>query len=131
MRYALLIALLAFPAAALSAATAVAADEREVFYGTWGTPKQCARAPIKPGGTVLAEPFEIDAEWLRQGRFWCRLSWYPIEQREDGFFTGARAQCGEDSVRGYSLGMVLSGDKLTLRWDFPRSNGPLALCPRS
>lgn len=124
MRCAFLIFLLAFPAAA-------AADEREVFYGTWGTAEQCARAPLKPGGTVLAEPFEISADWLRQGRFWCRLTWGPMERREDGLFTGAHAQCGEDSVRGYFLGMTLSGDDLTLRWHFPFSNGPLARCQGS
>jgi len=106
----------------------VAADDRTVFYGAWGTAKQCARAPIRPGGTVLAEPFVIDSEWLRQGRFWCRLSWGPVEPRENGFFTGARAQCGEDAARGYFLGMILSGNDLTLRWDFPLSNGPLRRC---
>ena len=107
------------------------ADERAMFYGSWGTAKQCSRAPIKPGGTVLSEPFVISSEWLRQGRFWCRLTWGPMERREDGFFTGADAQCGEDSVRGYFLGMALSGDDLTLRWNFPFSNGPLARCPSS
>lgn len=120
MRYAFLIVLLAFPAAA---------DERAVFYGTWGTAKQCSRAPVKPGGTVLAAPFEISPEWLRQGQIWCRLSWFPIEPRGDGFFSGARAQCGEDTVRDYMLGVELSGGELTLRWDFPLSSGPLARCP--
>ncbi len=119
MRYAFLIALFAFPAVA---------DEREVFHGTWGTPKQCSREPIKPNGTVLAEPFEINAEWLKQGGLWCRLNWFPVEAREDGLFSGANAQCGEDSVRGYVLGMKLSDDNLTLRWGFPFSNGPLQRC---
>lgn len=105
-----------------------AAGDRAVFYGTWGTAKQCSRAPIRPGGTVLAEPFVISSEWLRQGSFWCRLNWGPMETRKNGFFTGAHAQCGEDSVRGYFLGMSLSGDDLTLRWDFPVSNGPLRRC---
>ena len=109
-------------------AAPVAADDRAAFYGTWGTAKQCTRAPIRPGGTVLAEPFEISSEWLRQGRFWCRLNWGPMEARENGFFTGAHAQCGEDTVRGYFVGMILSGDDLTLRWDFPLSNGPLRRC---
>ncbi len=113
---------------ALAAGAAAAADEREVFYGTWGTARQCDRAPIQPGGTVLAEPFEIDAEWLKHGRIWCRLDWFPIEPRGDGFFTGARAQCGEDSAVDYLLGMELSGDVLTLRWDF-HLVGPLARCP--
>lgn len=113
----------------MCAAWSASADERAAFYGTWGAPQQCARAPIKPGGTVLAAPFEIDAEWLRHGQVWCRLRWFPIEPRADGAFTGAQAQCGEDSVRGYRLGMVLSGETLTLRWGFGRSNGPLARCP--
>ncbi|MEO1066561.1 MAG: hypothetical protein AAFW47_04200 [Pseudomonadota bacterium] len=122
--------LLALTLSAL-AATGAVADDRSVFYGTWGTAKQCAREPIKPGGTVLAQPFEINEQWLRQGQYWCRLSWYPIEPRGDGFFSGARAQCGEDSVQGYSLGMVLSDEKeLTLRWGFPTKNGPLNRCPK-
>jgi len=120
-----MIVLLAFPVAS------AAADEREVFYGTWGTEKQCARAPIQDGVDVLAEPFVIDSRWLKQGWHYCSLRWGPIEAREDGFFTGAHAQCGEDSVRGYFLGMDLSGDNLTLRWEFPHSNGPLARCPAS
>ncbi|MEM8812626.1 MAG: hypothetical protein AAGF59_08415 [Pseudomonadota bacterium] len=122
MRLFLLIAFLALPAAA---------DDRAVFYGTWGTPQQCARAPIKPGATVLAEPFEIGSEWLKQGRVWCRLNWGPIQPREDGFFSGADVQCGEDSVRQYFLRMDLTGETLTLRWDLLLSNGPLARCPAS
>jgi len=122
MRYVLLIVLLAFPAAA---------DERAVFYGTWGTAKQCARAPVKPGGTVPAQPFEIGPDWLRQGTIWCRLRWFPIEPRADGFFTGAHAQCGEDSLRDYLVGLERSGDRLTLRWDVFLSNGPLERCPGS
>lgn len=124
MRHALLLSFLAFPAAA-------AADERAVFYGTWGTEQQCTRVPIKPGGTVLAEPFEIRPGWLRQGRIWCRLKWFPIQTRKDGFFTGANAQCGEDAVRDYRLRMELSGKDLTLRWGSLQSNGPLARCPGS
>jgi len=122
MRYLFLIAFLTFPAYA---------DERKAIYGTWGTAKQCSRAAIAPGGTVLAEPYEIGSRWLRHGQIWCRLSWFPIETREDGLFTGAHAQCGEDAVRGYFLGMKLSGDELTLRWDFPLKNGPLTRCPAS
>jgi hypothetical protein len=109
----------------------VLAAERDAFYGTWGTPKQCARAPIKSGGTLLAKPYEISSGWLRQGDFWCRLDWgRPIEKRENGLFTAANAQCGEDSVRGYFLRMKLSDEKLTLLWDFPVSNGPLNRCAK-
>ncbi|MCY6379951.1 hypothetical protein [Hoeflea prorocentri] len=122
MRLPLLIAL-----AALCAAP-VAARDRTAIYGTWGTEKQCARTPIKPGGTVLSEPFVISSQWLRHGKFWCRLDWGPVEPRENGVFTGAHAQCGEDSTRGYFLGVILTGDDLTLRWDFPLSNGPLKRC---
>lgn len=126
MRYVILIAFLAF-----LAFPAAASDDRGVFYGTWGNEQQCARAPIKPGGTVLAEPFEIDGEWLRQGRLWCRLKWFPIETREDGVVSGAHAQCGEDSVRDYVLGFDLTDGELRLRWDFLLSNGPFPRCPPS
>ena len=126
MRPAVLIALLV----SLPAVSAKA-DERSRLYGSWGTERQCARAMIKPGGTVRAEPFEITPGWLRQGRRWCRLDWFPIEPRDNGFFTGAHALCGEDSARSYLLGMKLSGDQLTLRWDFPFRNGPLRRCPQT
>ena len=110
------------------AAQSAQADERAEFYGVWGTAKQCAGEPIKPGGTALAAPFEIGEEWLRQGQLWCQLSWFPIETRSASVFTGAYARCGEDAARAYLLGMDLRGDKLTLRWNVFRSNGPLTRC---
>lgn len=109
-------------------AVTAAADERSAFYGAWGAAEQCARTPILPGGTVMSRPFEIGAEWLRHGEVWCRLTWFPVERRADGLFTGAHAQCGEDAVRDYLLGMTISGDSLTLRWDF-QLVGPLSRCP--
>lgn len=108
------------------------ADGRESLFGTWGTAAQCARKPLKPGGTVLAEPFLINDEWLRHGQLWCRLRWFPIENRENELFTGAFAQCGEDSVRSYMLRMTLATDNtLNLKWGLARSNGPLAICEAS
>ncbi|MEM9765011.1 MAG: hypothetical protein AAF968_21320 [Pseudomonadota bacterium] len=124
MRHALLIVFVAL-------STAAFADEREAFYGTWGTVQQCAREPLGPGLTIPAEPFEIGAQWLKRGQIWCRLNWFPIENRDDEVFTGAFAQCGEDGVRDYLLRLNLSGDELTIRWDFLVSNGPLMLCPSS
>ena len=107
------------------------ANERTALYGTWGTEKQCSGAPIKQGGTVLSAPFVINQQWMQHGQLWCKLNWFPIEKRKNGIFTGARAQCGEDSIRSYSIGMELSGEELVLRWDFPHKNGPLKQCPRS
>jgi len=107
----------------------VLAADRADFYGTWGTPSQCARAPLKSGGTVLAEPFQIGPEWLKHGRIWCRLTWFPIQPRSDGAFTGARAQCGEDTVQGYTLRFNLVAGTMTLRWDVFRASGPLDRCP--
>ncbi|MEM6486900.1 MAG: hypothetical protein AAF677_01300 [Pseudomonadota bacterium] len=115
----------ALPAAAQS-------DERKRLYGTWGTDQQCAREPLAPDLTILAEPFEIGPQWLKRGQVWCALNWFPVEQRPDGIFTGAFARCGEDGVRDYVVGMRLTGDSLTLRWDFfSVVNGPLAQCPNS
>lgn len=121
MRAALIIALIALPAFA-------SASQRDVLYGTWGTAKQCAREPLRPGLTVNAEPVVIGPQWLRQGAISCLLTWFPIEPRGDGIFTGAYAQCGEDAVRAYALRMFLSGGALTIRWDFLVSNGPLGRC---
>lgn len=119
MRCTLFIILLALPGHA---------EEREAFYGTWGTDKQCAREPVKAGGSVLAEPFEIDAEWLKQGQLWCRLDWFPVQLRDGERFSGAFAQCGEDAVRGHVLGMELAGEQLSLRWNVFLKNGPLHRC---
>lgn len=116
---------------ALCAASSALADEKQAFYGIWGTEKQCNREPVKPGGTVLAEPFEITSLWLRQGQLYCALRWGPVEKRGTSFFTGATAQCGEDSIRDYFIGMDLANDELRLRWEFPLSNGPLRRCPSS
>jgi len=106
-------------------------DEQEVFYGIWGTDKQCARAAIKDGGTVLAMPFEINESWLKHGEFYCQLTWFPIDTRENGYFSGAFARCGEDAVRDYTLGMILEDGELTLRWGLSLQNGPLLRCPVS
>lgn len=111
-------------------AVTAAAQERKAFYGSWGAEQQCARALFNPGGQVRAAPYEIGDQWLKHGRFWCRLNWFPVERREDGLFTAARVQCGEDALRDYLLGMSLSDGKLTLRWDF-QLVGPLARCPNS
>ncbi|MEO1612063.1 MAG: hypothetical protein AAFU55_06885 [Pseudomonadota bacterium] len=117
---------------ALFLAAPAVADEREALYGTWGAPAQCAGDPIKPGGTVMASPFEVGPEWLRQGALWCRLSWGPLERRETGVFAAARAQCGEDGVNGYFVTMETKGETkgetMTIRWDFLRVNGPLDRC---
>ncbi|MDX1718165.1 MAG: hypothetical protein R3287_14745 [Anderseniella sp.] len=122
MRVALLIVLtivLALPAGA---------DERKSFLGTWGSADQCARSLIKPNGSVRAQPFVISQGSLRHGDVWCRLDWGPVETRSNGLFTGAHARCGEDSVRQYFVGMMLSGGELSLRWDFLVMNGPLGRC---
>ena len=105
-----------------------AASEREALYGSWGSLAQCAGEPIKPGGTVRAAPFEIGADWLKQGGVWCRLIWGPLERRSEGVFAAAQAHCGEDAVQSYFLTMETKGEALTLRWDFFRANGPLARC---
>ena len=124
MRLSLIALFLTFPFTAMAA-------EHKAFYGTRGTQKQCSHAPIKTGGTALAEPYEIASGWLRQGNFWCRLNWgRPIEERGNELFTAAHAQCGEDAARGYFLRMKLQNNELTLLWDFPVSNGPLKRCNR-
>ena len=124
MRFTYLITLLLF-----FAPTDTKADERNVFYGTWGTVKQCSNEPVKQGGTLLSEPIEISRNWFRQGNVWCSLSWGPIENRATGKFAAANAQCGEDTVRVYFLGMELYDSKLTMRWNFAQRSSPLMRCP--
>ena len=112
-------------------ATAAIADEREVLYGTWGTEKQCSRAPVVPGSLVESEPFIINSQWVKRGVIWCKLSWFPIEKTNDGMFTGASAVCGEDTVVRYLLSMRLSGEELSIVWGFPNKHGPLKMCKRT
>jgi len=108
--------------------TPVLADEREALYGTWGTEKQCARAPVIPGSLVESEPFTINSQWIKRGVIWCKLTWLPIEKRQDGFFTAASALCGEDTVIRYLLSMTLEDDELSILWNFPNKHGPLKMC---
>jgi len=109
------------------------AEDRKPFYGKWGDEKQCAGEPIIEGGTFLAKPFEINSEWLKHGQLYCSLTWNPVGKRENGTkFTSARARCGEDSVRGYSMRFILSDkDELTISWDLTTTKGPLKQCPSS
>lgn len=110
MRYLIPFILLASPTAA--------SDKYAEFYGTWGTSNQCAKAPIIAGGTQLAAPFKIGPEWLQHGQIYCSLTWGPVSDRDDGRFTIATAKCGEDAVRGYTLGLTRAGESLELTWDF-------------
>ncbi|MEP3629468.1 MAG: hypothetical protein ABJN04_05615 [Hyphomicrobiales bacterium] len=112
----------------LAALSEEAVDKREAFYGIWGTKKQCAREPFKKGGTVRAAPYVITPQWVKQGNLWCSLNWGPVENSPTGKQSAANAHCGEDSVRSYFLGFKLKDEKLTLRWDFLRANGPLEQC---
>ena len=123
MRFMVLLFLFSFPIHA-------EAEDRAAFYGSWGTGKQCAGKPIKPGGSVLARPYEITADWLKHGDQWCQLNWGPVEKRDGGTFSAAHAHCGEDSLRTYFLGLELTGEKLRLRWDFPQISAPLQRCQK-
>lgn len=114
--------------APLAALSEEAVDKHDAFYGIWGTKKQCAREPFKKGGTVRAAPYVITPQWIKQGNLWCSLNWGAVENSPTGKQSAANAHCGEDSVRSYFLGFKLKEEKLTLRWDFLRANGPLERC---
>ena len=102
--------------------------DRGDLYGEWGTKSQCARTLITPKGTKFAAPFDIKPDWLGHGEVWCRLIWSTEETTEDGLFAVARAICGEDAARDYTINFRLRGDKLTLKWSFQFTNGPLMRC---
>lgn len=107
------------------------ANERAAFFGLWGTQEQCARAMIKPGGSLRAQPFEITESWLQQGTLWCALTWFPVSIRDTGAFASTQALCGEDSQRSYRLDFsyTASDKALVLIWDEALLNGPLMRCP--
>lgn len=124
MRYIYLIVIFIFSTPAI-------ADKHQALYGIWGSEKQCARAPLKPGSLIQSEPFIINSQWLKRGVIWCKLSWLPIEKRKDGFFTGANALCGEDTLAQYTLSMTLERDELTILWGIANKKGPLKMCSPS
>jgi len=99
--------------------------------GAWGTGAQCERALIQPGGTVRADPVELDETWLRQGAMWCSLTWFELQPQDGGFYVAAQALCGEDSQRAWRLGLSYRyemAEQLTLIWDDQLVNGPLGRC---
>ncbi len=107
-----------------------AAGETPVpLLGDWGTPAQCSRALLAPGGTLRATPFRISRSWLEHGGIGCLLSWYTAQPRKGGLFAVANAQCGEDSVRSWKIEFLQDGDRLWLRWNETLQNGPLKRCP--
>ena len=108
--------------------TATHANDQEPLYGKWGTEAQCAGELITPKGTKRASPFDIQSQWLRNGEVWCRMNWGVVDKTEDGLFTVAQGQCGEDSVRGYNINFRLVGDELTLVWNLWHKVGPLMRC---
>lgn len=79
-------------ALAVFAGTASATD-LPALYGRWGTHAQCTGLPVKPGGTVMATPFEIRPDWLQHGQIWCSLTWFPAQMRGDGLFVTAGVLC--------------------------------------
>jgi len=111
-----------------------AANPLQALVGTWGDAAQCAREYIQEGGTVRAAPYEISAGWLRQGDFWCRLAWFPPQDRPGGLYAVAMAQCGEDAVRNWQIGFSLrtaeGGDTLLILWGESLISAPLSRCDR-
>lgn len=103
------------------------------LFDTWGNIAQCSRQPLIEGGSLLAAPFEISENWLKQRDLWCALTWFPTTNSATGSYTRVRALCGEDSQRGYWLSLVYarSNDQLTLIWDETLENGPLNRCNTS
>jgi len=104
------------------------ASDRTSLYGEWGSETQCTRSLITPKGTKLAAPYDIRPDWLGHGDVWCRLNWGSESSTADGLFAVARAICGEDTVRSYTIDFRLSGDKLILTWDRWHKAGPLERC---
>ncbi len=115
--------------AALLPLSAAAGETPDALRGAWGTPAQCSRALLAPGGTLHASPFRISASWLEHGGIGCLLTWFPAQRRENGLFAVANALCGEDSAQSWRIDFLLQGDQLHLIWNETLENGPLRRCP--
>lgn len=113
----------------LCAAPLGAVAQEPALLGTWGTQAQCTRQTILPGGSVRAAPYEISEGWLRHGTFWCRLSWFPAQERPRGVYASVVALCGEDAVRTHTLAFVLEGGILRMAWNESLLSPPMQRCP--
>lgn len=118
-------------AAMLLCLTSAVSADPEVFFGKWGTDKQCAGDLIIPGGTRHAAPFEIGKEWLGHGDVWCRLFWINTGSSQQGTMPlpVRCALCGEDDVRDYRINFQLQDNLLSLIWNQHITNDRLKHCP--
>jgi len=67
-------------------------------------------------------------DWLGHGDVWCRLIWTSVQSAENGVMAFANAVCSEDTERDYQIRFEVSGDALTIVWNFEFQNGPLKRC---
>lgn len=113
----------------------IAQTQRPVeLFGEWGSPAQCTRQLILPGGSLRHSPVSISADWFAQNGIWCRLDWSAPRRRDGRLYVVSRARCGEDTVRPYWLAfdLDLRGDapQLSLIWDEVLVNGPMQRCDK-
>lgn len=98
------------------------------LLGTWGSEAQCDAFAADGSDNPALMPYEISADWIRQGFLYCALSWQG-ETRIDGeprYF--ADASCGEDDLRDYRLTLELRDRRLRIRWSDDFTTTALEAC---
>ena len=108
-----------------SQSTAAAPSE---LLGTWGTAAQCGELAAGGSDNPGLMPYQISADWIRQGFLYCSMSWRG-ETRIDGeprYF--ADASCGEDDLRDYRLTLELRDNRLKIRWSDDFTTAALEAC---
>ena len=100
-------------------------------YGTWGTAAQCAHPRDDSTGIAHMQPYEISAQWIRQGWFHCYLTWLGQSNGDGGLEALALAQCGEDLLRDYRIVLSLREERLQIHWSADYSTPELRVCEAS
>ena len=98
------------------------------LLGSWGNAAQCARLAAGGSDNPGLMPYQISADWLRQGFLYCYLAWRG-QTRVDGetrYF--ADASCGEDDLRDYRLTLELRDRRLQIRWSEDFTTAALEAC---
>ena len=99
-----------------------------ILLGTWGTEAQCGELAAGGSDNPARMPYEINADWIRQGFLFCSLAWRG-ETRIDGksrYF--ADASCGEDDLRDYRVTLELRDRRLRIRWSADFTTAALEAC---
>ena len=98
------------------------------LLGAWGSAAQCAKLAAGGSDNPGLMPYQISADWIRQGFLYCSLSWRGQTRVEGENRYFADASCGEDDLRDYRLTLELRDRRLHIRWSEDFTTRALEAC---